>query len=113
MRKPPPTRGAGGLGRELAARLRVEAERERRIAEIVREHAARGLRADVLGDGTADCPFLILTEPLHREGPRTGDMAVTHAGRPRALPDSGLLPFYFCLLPLTRPSSLRVSPFLT
>jgi hypothetical protein len=64
MRKPPPTRGAGGLGRELAARLRVEAERERRIAEIVREHAARGLRADVLGDGTADCPFLILTEPL-------------------------------------------------
>jgi hypothetical protein len=75
MRRAPPTRGAGGLGRETAARLRVQAARERRIAEIERDYAARGLRADVLGDGTADCPFVILTEPLHCEAPRTGDVA--------------------------------------
>ena len=47
MRKPSQPRDAGGLGREVAARLRVQAERERRIAEIERHFAARGLRAGV------------------------------------------------------------------
>ena len=69
MTKQTRTQGAGGLGREIAARLRVQAERERRIAEIERDFATRGLRADVLGDGTPDCPFVILTEPLRPRSP--------------------------------------------
>jgi hypothetical protein len=69
MRKPSQPRDAGGLGREVAARLRVQAERERRIAEIERHFAARGLRAGVLGDGTPECPFVIITDPIQPGDP--------------------------------------------
>jgi hypothetical protein len=56
----PPTREVCGLSREVAARLRVKAERARRIAEIVADYASRGQEVGVLGDGTAEAPFLIL-----------------------------------------------------
>ena len=46
------------LGREVARRLRIAEKSARQLAEIRREY---GEDAVVVGEGTPDCPFIIIT----------------------------------------------------